>query len=58
MNDNKNYFQNLISNPWLSMHLIDTLLHTDSEYASLSALVEIRDFLLMDYASGLIENSW
>ncbi|VDO56770.1 unnamed protein product [Haemonchus placei] len=25
--------QNLISNPWLSVHLIDTLLHTDSEYA-------------------------
>ncbi|RCN43548.1 hypothetical protein ANCCAN_10447 [Ancylostoma caninum] len=49
--------QNLISNPWLSVHLIDTLLHTDSEYASLSALVEIRDFLLMDYASGLFENS-
>ncbi|ETN81749.1 hypothetical protein NECAME_08289 [Necator americanus] len=50
--------QNLISNPWLSVHLIDILLHTDSEYASMSTLVEIRDFLLMDYASGLIQNSW
>ncbi|KAK6736912.1 hypothetical protein RB195_019542 [Necator americanus] len=49
--------QNLISNPWLSVHLIDILLHTDSEYASMSTLVEIRDFLLMDYASGLIQNS-
>ncbi|PIO76088.1 hypothetical protein TELCIR_01858 [Teladorsagia circumcincta] len=50
--------QNLISNPWLSVHLIDTLLHTDSEYANLPALVEIRDFLLMEYGSGLIQNSW
>ncbi|XGW09750.1 hypothetical protein V3C99_011766 [Haemonchus contortus] len=49
--------QNLISNPWLSVHLIDTLLHTDSEYAVLPALVEIRDFLLMEYGSGLIQNS-
>ncbi|KHJ85105.1 hypothetical protein OESDEN_15174 [Oesophagostomum dentatum] len=49
--------QNLISNPWLSVHLLDTLLQTDSEYASIPKLAEIRDFLLMDYASGLIQNS-
>ncbi|KHJ97202.1 hypothetical protein OESDEN_02818 [Oesophagostomum dentatum] len=50
--------KNLISNPWLSVHLLDTLLQTDSEYASIPKLAEIRDFLLMDYASGLIQNSW
>ncbi|KAK5985594.1 Nuclear pore complex protein Nup85 [Trichostrongylus colubriformis] len=49
--------QNLITNPWLSVHLIDTLMHTDSEYSNVPALIEIRDLLLMEYGSGLIENS-
>ncbi|KJH44509.1 Nup85 Nucleoporin [Dictyocaulus viviparus] len=49
--------QNLISNPWLSVHLIDTLLHTDSEYGNLPTLLETREFLLMEYGSGLIQNS-
>ncbi|KAJ1347511.1 hypothetical protein KIN20_002584 [Parelaphostrongylus tenuis] len=51
-----NVLQNVISNPWLSVHLIDTLLHTD-KYDNLPTLQEARDFLLMEYGSGLIQNS-
>lgn len=50
--------QNMVVNPWLSVHLIDTLLHTDSEHANLETLAKIRELLLMEYGSGLIQNSW
>ncbi|VDO73752.1 unnamed protein product [Heligmosomoides polygyrus] len=49
--------QNMVVNPWLSVHLIDTLLHTDSEHANLETLAKIRELLLMEYGSGLIQNS-
>uniref|UniRef100_A0A1I7XP74 Nuclear pore complex protein Nup85 n=1 Tax=Heterorhabditis bacteriophora TaxID=37862 RepID=A0A1I7XP74_HETBA len=47
--------QNLLSNPWLSVHLVDTMYHTDSSYAL--PLLDIRKFLIMEYGSGLIQNS-
>ncbi|WKX94786.1 hypothetical protein Q1695_011783 [Nippostrongylus brasiliensis] len=49
--------QNIVVNPWLSLHLIDTLYHTDSEHANLPTLAKIRELLLLEYGSGLIQNS-
>ncbi|PAV90406.1 hypothetical protein WR25_17047 [Diploscapter pachys] len=49
------FLENIFANPWMSVHLVDLLLNTGSEFAA--PLADLRDFLLIDYGSCLTNYS-